>query len=54
MQIKCDGDIPCPKYKSNPCCAFCKDFQKCNFEDKCVITPEECNHKDFCYESKKG
>lgn len=48
-QIKCDGDIPCPKFKRNPCCHGCREYNKCTFDDKCTMTPEECGHKDFSY-----
>ena len=54
MQIKCDGDIPCPKFKRNPCCYTCGEYSECNFEDKCTITPQECGHKDFLNNTKKG
>lgn len=40
MKVKCLEGIPCPQHKDNPCCCGCADYDTCDFEDKCMLTPE--------------
>ena len=46
-RIICVEGIPCPKYKRNPCCYGCRDYESCDFEDKCELTPEKCGNDDY-------
>ena len=41
MKVKCYNSIPCPHKKPYTCCYYCNDYEKCNFEDKCELCPDE-------------
>lgn len=54
MKIECLEGIPCPKYEDNHCCCGCADYDTCDFEDKCMLTPETCGNDDYKpYEERK-
>ncbi len=54
MKVECLEGIPCPKFKDNPCCCGCGDYETCDFEDKCMLTPKTCGNEDYKpYEERK-
>lgn len=47
MKVKCYNSIPCPHKKPYTCCYYCNDYEKCDFEDKCELCPDECGNKNY-------